>query len=91
MSDVSFGRFLARVTACHLVTYFAAGVLAFTLLDYPTLFQSEPLSSLMRPTSSKWVAAGPSLQLVRGLIFALALLVTPLILFFAVNPLFRFF
>ena len=73
MNDVTFGRFTVRVTCCHVVTYFVAGVLAFTLLDYKNLFLSEGLSELMRPTSSRWVAAGPALQVVRGVIFALAL------------------
>jgi hypothetical protein len=48
-------------------------VLAYSLLDYRTLFQTEGLSCLMRPISSRWVAAGPALQVFRGLIFALAL------------------
>jgi hypothetical protein len=73
MDGVTFGRFLGRVTSSHLVTYFVAGMLAYSLLDYGTLFQSEVFSCLMRPTSSKWVAAGPALQVLRGLIFALAL------------------
>lgn len=73
MDDVTFGRFLFRVTSSHLVTYFVAGMLAYTLLDYGTLFQSGVFSCLMRPTSSRWVAAGPALQVVRGLIFTLAL------------------
>lgn len=73
MDDVPFGRFLTRVTASHLVTYFVAGLLAYSLLDYRTLFQSEVFSCLMRPISSRWVAAGPALQIFRGLIFALAL------------------
>jgi len=30
MSEGGFGRFFLRVTACHMVTYFVAGVLAFT-------------------------------------------------------------
>jgi hypothetical protein len=73
MDEVTFRRFLGRVTSSHLVTYFVAGVLAYSLLDYRTLFQTEGLSCLMRPISSRWVAAGPALQVFRGLIFALAL------------------
>jgi hypothetical protein len=68
-----FLTFLARVTACHLATYFVAGVLAYTLLDYRGLFASEALACYMRPVDSPWIAAGPALQVVRGLIFALAL------------------
>ena len=32
-----FRRFWLRVTACHVVTYTAAGLLAFTLLRYQSL------------------------------------------------------
>jgi hypothetical protein len=73
MDHESFGRFAGRVTSCHLVTYFITGVLAYTLLDYEALFQTSGFACLMRPISSRWVAAGPALQVVRGLIFAVAL------------------
>jgi hypothetical protein len=73
MDHESFGRFAGRVTSCHLVTYFIAGVLAYTLLDYEALFQTSGFACLMRPISSRWVAAGPALQVIRGLIFAVAL------------------
>jgi len=68
-----FPPFLARVTACHVVTYFVAGVLAYTLLDYRALFASDQLACYMRPIDSPWIAAGPALQVIRGLILALAL------------------
>jgi hypothetical protein len=61
MADGGFSRFFLRVTACHMVTYFVAGVLAYNLLDYATAFQSEHLACWMRPTTSRWVAAGPGL------------------------------
>jgi hypothetical protein len=73
MDDLTFRRFLGRVTSTHLATYFVAGMLAYSLFDYRTLFQTEALSCLMRPISSRWVAAGPALQVFRGFIFALAL------------------
>ncbi len=73
MDNVTFARFVTRVTSTHLVTYFVAGILAYNLLDYATLFQSEGFSCLMRPLGSRWVAAGPALQVIRGLIFAVAL------------------
>ncbi|MGH7530045.1 MAG: hypothetical protein ACREMN_06640 [Gemmatimonadales bacterium] len=57
----------------HTVTYFLAGVLAYTLGDYGQTFSQPPLSYFMRPTSDRWVTAGPLLQPVRGVIFALAL------------------
>ena len=73
MDDMNFRQFVGRVTSSHLVTYFVAGMLAYSLFDYRALFQTEVFSCLMRPTSSRWVAAGPALQVFRGLIFALAL------------------
>ncbi len=71
--ESGFRRFWFRVTACHLVTYFIAGMAAYTLFDYPGLFQSESLACFMRPVSSPWIAAGPALQVIRGLILAAAL------------------
>jgi hypothetical protein len=70
---VSLAEFVYRVVTCQVVTYFLAGAGAFYLLDYRTLFHSEPLAHYMRPISSPWVAAGPALQVFRGLVFALAL------------------
>lgn len=73
MAQDGFVRFFARVTAAHTVTYFVAGMLAFFLLDYAAVFQSEHFACWMRPTTSKWVALGPGLQWIRGLVFAAAL------------------
>jgi hypothetical protein len=73
MPHAGFGRFFLRVSACHMTTYFVAGVLAFFLLDYEKAFQSEHMACWMRPTDSRWVALGPGLQWIRGLIFALVL------------------
>jgi hypothetical protein len=73
MTNGGFGRFCARVAACHMVTYFAAGLLALFLFDYAALFRSEALACFMRPTDSKWVAIGPGLQWIRGFVFAAAL------------------
>ncbi len=69
----SFRTFTWRVIALHMVTYFIAGVLAYTLLDYRDLFSNTDLRFLMRPLESPWVAAGPGLQFIRGLLFALVL------------------
>jgi hypothetical protein len=73
MANGGFGRFFARLTACHIVTYFAVGIVAFLAFDYATAFRSEHFACWMRPTTSKWVALGPGLQWIRGIVFALAL------------------
>ena len=62
-----------RTVVVHTVTYFVAGILAYTLGDYERTYAEPPLSYIMRPTSDPWVMAGPLLQPLRGLIFALAL------------------
>lgn len=72
-SQIRFATFLYRVTCCHLMTYFLCGIAAYTLLDYKTLFETEGMSALMLPTSSRWIAGGPALNVVRGGILAMAL------------------
>ena len=61
-----------KTAIVHTVTYFVAGALAYTLGDYERTFSQPPLSYFMRATSDPWVMAGPLLQPVRGVIFALA-------------------
>ena len=61
-----------KTVVVHTATYFVAGLLAYALNDYATTFSQPPLSYIMRPTSDRWVMAGPLLQPVRGVIFALA-------------------
>lgn len=68
-----FGIFFWRVTAAHIITYFILGLIASTILDYKEIFSNPPLSYLMKPTTSPWVAAGPILQIFRGLVFSIAL------------------
>jgi len=51
------------------VTYFVAGVLAFTLFDYASGLAEPPLAGLMRSPDDPMVMAGPLFQPVRGLLF----------------------
>ncbi len=68
-----FSTFFWRITAAHMVTYFIMGMIAFFLFDYEKLFSSDILQYYMKSTDSKWVAIGPALQVIRGLIFAIVL------------------
>lgn len=68
-----FPPFAWRITASHVVTYFVAGLLAYTVFDYQSFFTEAPLAGFMRPVNSKWVAAGPALQLIRGVVLAFVL------------------
>jgi hypothetical protein len=73
MALPSFRSFLWRVVASHVISYFIVGLIAFTVLDYRTLYAETELRHLMRSTDSAWVAAGPALQVIRGVIFGLVL------------------
>lgn len=68
-----FRIFCWRITAAHIITYFVAGACAYHFLNYKELFETAPFSSLMKPMNSLAVAAGPTLQLIRGIIFSIAL------------------
>jgi hypothetical protein len=72
-SNLKFGTFFWRVSSSHMITYTLTGLIASTALNYEGLFATPPLSYLMKPTDSAWVAAGPVLQIIRGLIFSVAL------------------
>jgi len=68
-----FRSFAWRVISLQILTYFVFGVLAFLILDYSKAFETTDLRYLMLPTTSPWVAAGPALQVFRGLLFAVVL------------------
>jgi len=61
-----------KTIVVHTVTYFIAGILAYNINDYKTLYAQPPLSYIMRPTTDRLVMAGPLFQPIRGVIFALA-------------------
>jgi len=56
-----------------MITYTVFGILALTLADYRKLFETTELQYLMIPVTSPWTAAGPALQVFRGLLLALVL------------------
>lgn len=66
--NIPFATFAVRTTLCHMVTYMAAGLVAFTALDYASWWDTDAMAH--GPLASPWIAAGPALQVVRGLIFA---------------------
>ena len=68
----SFPVLTLKTVVVHTITYFVAGILAFTLGGYEKTFSDPPLSYFMRPTSDPLVMAGPLFQPIRGVIFASA-------------------
>jgi hypothetical protein len=55
----------------HTLTYFAVGIIAFSLLDYTARFADPALTSLMRQTDDPLVQAGVLFQPIRGVLFGL--------------------
>jgi hypothetical protein len=67
----TFWGITLRTIVVHTVTYFAVGLLAFTLFDYSTRFADPSLRGLMRQTDDPLVAAGPLFQPIRGFLFGI--------------------
>jgi len=68
-----FYTFLWRIISSHIISYFLAGIFAYNFLNYQELFETPPFSGFMKPTNSTAVALGPALQIIRGIIFSIAL------------------
>jgi hypothetical protein len=69
--DLLTSSILVKAVVTHTVTYFVAGLVAFTLFDYPQLLAKTGLRELMRPTTDLRTRAGPLYQPVRGLILGI--------------------
>lgn len=68
-------RFLAlaaKTIVVHTITYFFMGIIASTFLDYAEWFARPEMACWMRQLDDPLIMAGPLLQPLRGLIFALA-------------------
>ena len=65
-------KFIWRIASAHTIAYFIAGLFAVTFLNYRELFNVGSLS-FMRSTDSPWVAAGPGLQIIKGIILGAVL------------------
>jgi hypothetical protein len=72
VTGITLPSLTIKTVVVHTVTYFVAGILAYTLNDYERMYSRPPLSYFMRPTTDRLVMAGPLFQPIRGVIFALA-------------------
>jgi uncharacterized membrane protein YphA (DoxX/SURF4 family) len=72
-TKLNFGTFFWRISSSHMISYFLLGIIASSLLNYREIFENPPLSYLMKPIDSPWVALGPVLQVFRGLVFSIVL------------------
>jgi uncharacterized membrane protein len=60
---------VARTAVVHTLSYFAVGLLAFTVFDYSQRFADPVLRDYMRQTSDPLVMAGVLFQPIRGALF----------------------
>jgi hypothetical protein len=68
-----FPRFALRVIVAHTLTYLAFGVVMANVLGYAELFQRAVVRDYMLAIGAHSVVAGPLMQPVRGLVFAIGL------------------
>jgi hypothetical protein len=62
---------VARTAVVHTLTYFAVGILAFTVFDYSQRFADPGLRDYMRQTNHPLVMAGVLFQPIRGALFGI--------------------
>lgn len=63
--------FVVRTAVVHTLTYFAVGLLAFTVFDYSQRFADPSLRDYMRQTNHPLVMAGVLFQPIRGALFGI--------------------
>lgn len=68
---VSFPTLAAKTIVAHSVTYILMGILASWALDYRHRFAEPKTATVMRQFDDPMIIAGPLLQPIRGVIFAL--------------------
>jgi hypothetical protein len=77
----TFWEVTLKTIVVHTITYFAVGLLAFTVFDYSTRFADPSLGCFMRQTDDPLVAAGPLFQPIRGFLFGIVFYLLQEVLF----------
>src|SRR5512136_287827 len=70
--EPTFASIVIKTAVAHSVTYVIAGLLAYTVFNYPRLFAETELRYFMRQTSDPLLRLGPLFQPLRGIIFGIA-------------------
>jgi hypothetical protein len=61
-----------KAIVSHTLTYFLVGLVASVIFNYSADFARPELRMYMRQLGDPWIALGPALQPIRGILFALA-------------------
>jgi hypothetical protein len=67
-------KFIGKVTMIHITTYILCGMIFSTLFSYQELFLLGSAESFMRPFNGTSTLIGPVVQVIRGALFGLVLL-----------------
>jgi hypothetical protein len=70
--EATFISIVIKTVVAHTVTYLIAGMLAYTIFNYPRLFAETELRFIMRQTYDPLVRLGVIFQPLRGVIFGIA-------------------
>lgn len=70
--EATFTSIVIKTVVAHTVTYLIAGILAYSIFNYPRLFSKTELRFFMRQTSHPLVKLGVIFQPLRGVIFGIA-------------------
>lgn len=71
-NPIRFPGLALKTIVAHTITYFLMGIIASSMFNYAEVFARPYMACWMRQLSDPLVMAGPLIQPIRGLIFALA-------------------
>jgi hypothetical protein len=71
MKQQTFSSITLKTIVVHTATYFLVGLLAFTFLDYSSMYADPAVANFIRQTNDPLVAGGTLFQVLRGFLFGL--------------------
>ena len=67
-------RFILKITGIHILTYILCGIIFSTIFSYNSLFSMNGVDGLMKGVGGVSTLLGPLVQVIRGILFGLVLL-----------------
>ena len=71
-NQITLPSLTLKAIVSHTLTYFLVGLVASIVFNYSADFARPELRDYMRQLGDPWIALGPALQPIRGVLFALA-------------------
>lgn len=67
-------KFILQTTGAHILTYILCGIIFSTIFDYDALFAIDVVNNFMKEVGGSSTLLGPLVQVIRGLLFGVVLL-----------------